>query len=308
MQIQNSQFKPVQVVVIGNVAFDVLCYPVEDVPRYRSMTFDQYEISPGGCGSNTAIGLAYLKIRTALIASIGDDLAGELAITYWQNFGVQTTYIQVHPEAKTGVSIGLVDRSGQPRFVHTSGANALLEASDCGLITRLSGVEAIHIAGYFLLPGLFTDEFPQLLSTWQQSGVLITMDVAQTPRMENPEPLWKCLPFVDVFFCNELEAELLTGKQDREKSAACLLDHQVGNVIIKLGAEGCLLVNKLESIRFQGIRTNVIDTTGAGDAFAAGFISDYLSFHDLVSACKTANQVGAKAVSRLGALAAWKST
>ncbi len=305
MSISNSHNNPVLVAVIGNVAFDVLCYPVDEVPRSRSMTFEQSEISPGGCGSNTAIGLAALDIPTTLIASIGDDIAGDLALAYWHKFGVQTSFIKVHQNKKTGVSIGLIDREGQPRFVHTTGTNALLQTRDCNLDAIAPTLKSIHIAGYFLLPGLLDDQFPIILEKWQKQGILITMDVAQTPRMADPEPLWKCLPHVDIFFCNELEAELITGKKAPREAAACLLEHQAGHVILKLGSRGCLLANQTKQEQFPGILTEVVDTTGAGDAFAAGFIASYLKTQDLTMACQSANRAGAKTVRRLGALAAW---
>jgi sugar/nucleoside kinase (ribokinase family) len=305
LQNQSPQPGLNRVLVIGNVAFDVLCYPVEDVPRFRSMTFDQYEISPGGCGSNTAIGLAALDIPTALIASIGDDLAGDLAVSTWQSYGVNTDFIKKSSQVKTGVSVGLVDRNGQPRFVHTSGANALLTTQDCERIEILTSGDVIHIAGYFLLPGLMGDDFANFLEKRHEKKILVTMDVAQTPRMDNPDPLWKCLPYVDFFFCNGLEAELLTGKQNPELSARKLLDHSAKNVIIKLGADGCLLVNQTGEWRIPGLPVPVIDTTGAGDAFAAGFISNYMKTSNMMSACQKANQIGARTVSRLGALAAW---
>ncbi len=81
-------------VVFGNVTLDVICYPVDDVPRHESLAFEQSTISPGGCASNVAIGLASLGIPTGLIASTGQDDPGDLLESYWQRTGVDTRFVK----------------------------------------------------------------------------------------------------------------------------------------------------------------------------------------------------------------------
>ena len=87
-------------------------------------------VSPGGCGSNTAIGLGALGVPTALVACMGVDVAAGLLEQYWQRWNLDCRYVRRVDTASTGVSVGLVDRQLQPRFIHTTGANRFLTA--CG--------------------------------------------------------------------------------------------------------------------------------------------------------------------------------
>ena len=115
-------------IVFGNVTLDIICYPVDDVPRRESISFDDVAVSPGGCGSNTAIGLAALGVPTGIVACTGDDDSADLLFRYWERAGVDTRFVGRTPGSPTGVSVGLIDSGLQPRFVHTSGANAGLTA------------------------------------------------------------------------------------------------------------------------------------------------------------------------------------
>ena len=80
--------------VFGNVTLDILCYPVNEVPRYESIAFEDVTVSPGGCGSNTAIGLAASGISTGIVARTGDDDAADLLFQYWKRVGVDTRFVQ----------------------------------------------------------------------------------------------------------------------------------------------------------------------------------------------------------------------
>ena len=100
-------------VVFGNVVFDIICYPGNDVPRHESIRFDQVALSPGGCGSNTAIGLSALKVPSGLVARTGDDEVAGMLFRYWERFGVDTRFVQRMPGLSTGTSVGLVDSDFQ---------------------------------------------------------------------------------------------------------------------------------------------------------------------------------------------------
>ena len=102
--------------VFGNVTLDIICYPVNDVPRHESISFDDVMVSPGGCGSNTAIGLAALGIPTGIVTCTGDDDSADLLFQYWQRAGVDSRFVQRISAKTTGTSVGLIDDDFQPRF------------------------------------------------------------------------------------------------------------------------------------------------------------------------------------------------
>src|SRR3990172_5319777 len=193
-------------VVFGNITLDVICSPVNEVPRYESLSFDQVVVSPGGCGSNVAIGLCALGQPTALVGRMGMDDASILVRSYWQRVGLETKYVQQVEGDPTGTSVRLVDQDGQPRFIHTSGANKTLTpaALDPDQLAD-EGAKSLHIAGFFVLPGVMDGSLAPVLAKAQARGLLTTLDVVRSPRMADPTPLWSCLPHLDIFLCNENE-------------------------------------------------------------------------------------------------------
>jgi ribokinase len=296
----------IDVVVFGSVALDVLCYPVEETPRYECIAFEQSSVGPGGCASNVAIGLQACSVPTALVARIGDDESGAMLTRAWQKAGLNLDYLVTLQGASTGVSVGLVDREGQPRFIHTPGASGSLVAADLPLDELLRrGARRLHVGGYLVLPGLFEPEFPALLAEAQRRGLEISLDVVNSPWLNNPEVLWPCLEFLDTFMCNQNEARRITGLTEPEKAARFLRERGVQTVIIKLGKEGVWVDGHGLVGRIASYPVEVVDTTGAGDGFAVGFIAARLEGQDLHSACLAGNLAGARQVGAIGAVAGW---
>jgi len=299
-----------QAIVFGNVTLDVICATVDDVPRHESISFERAAVTPGGCASNTAIGLAALGVPTGLVALTGDDDSADLLDRYWRRSGIDTRFVQRDRECPTAVSVGLVDSDFQPRFVHTPGANGQLSAQhlDVAAISE-AGVRHLHVAGFFVLPSLLDSCFGEKMAEIQAAGISTSLDVVFNVRMDNPDlraALWCALPQLNYLTCNAYESFRLTGEEDPIKAAAALIERGACNVIVKLGAEGCWI----EGDSFCGqvaapIVDNVIDTTGAGDAFAAGLIAATLRGADIVTACQAGVQSGAKMITQLGAIAGW---
>lgn len=296
----------IDAVVFGNVTLDVICKTVDDVPRHESLSFERVAISPGGCGSNVALGLCALGVPTALVATVGSDDASMLVRRFWERFGLDQRFVRVVEGHSTGTSIGLVDSEAQPRFIHTSGANAYLTVDDLD-IPRLAseGARSMHLAGFFVLPGILDGRLPATLSSAQKNGMLTSLDVVRSKSILDPSPLWPSLPYLDIFLCNAFEAWRLTGEKEPEEASRVLRAKGAKSVIIKLGIEGCWLEGAEFSGRFVAPRVDIVDTTGAGDAFAAGLIHALLRGLTLPEACYAANQAGARMVGALGAVGGW---
>jgi sugar/nucleoside kinase (ribokinase family) len=301
--------KKLAAVVFGNVTLDVICYPVDDVPRHESLAFEQSAISPGGCASNVAMGLSSLGIPTGLVASTGEDDAGDLLESYWQRAGVDTRFVQRVKKTSTAVSVGLIDEAYQPRFVHTPGANKLLTAESLDPQALISaGARYLHIGGYFVLVNLLDDRLADKLTLAKELGLQISLDVVYNFRMDDPNiraSLWKAMPHIDYFLCNAKEASRMLDEDNPQRAGHALKDLGAANVIIKLGAQGCLV----EGDSFCGLipapKVDVLDTTGAGDAFAAGLIAALARGAELHSASQAGNQAGARIVGKLGPIQGW---
>jgi sugar/nucleoside kinase (ribokinase family) len=300
--------KNMDAIVFGNVTLDIICYPVDDVPRHESIAFEDVTISPGGCGSNTAIGLAALGVPTGIVSCTGDDDAADLLFRYWERVGVDARFVRRTSEQPTGTSVGLVDSDFQPRFVHSSGANRGLTAEviDPQAFVAM-GAKFFHIAGFFVLPNLFEDVAAKLAEL-RSLGICTSLDVVFNVRMDDSRlrgALWEALPHLDYFIANAYEAFRLTGEENPGKAAAILGERGARSVIIKLGAEGCYALSESFTGVIPGIPVEVVDTTGAGDAFAAGFIAALSKGADIQAACEAGNRTGAKICTQLGAIAAW---
>ena len=295
---------PGSILVVGNVTLDIICKTVDDVPRYDSIAFQDAAVTPGGCGSNVALGLAQLGENPFLVACLGDDQSAEFLMDTWKEQGVDTRYINRIQGQGTGVSVGLVDSDFQPRFIHTSGANAELKALILDReIFQEQRFGFMHIAGYFVLPGLLEPGFTESLAMIRKNGVFISLDVVRSPAMKNPEFLISLLPHLNVFMCNQQEAEIISGISDPARAARAFQEWGASSVIIKLGAEGCFLAAPDKEIRIPGIQVeSVVDTTGAGDAFAAGLLSGLKKGLGLEEACQVGVQQGAKTTGFLGAV------
>ncbi len=292
------------IAVLGNVTLDIICKTVDDVPRHDSITFQEAAVTPGGCGSNTAIGLAREGETVFLIACIGDDDAADILCQTWDRTGVDIRFVQRYKNQGSGVSVGLVDSDFQPRFVHTTGANANLqpESLEPGTLRELN-VRLLHVAGYYVLPGLLDLGFEDVLNLAQECGIFTSLDVVTSPAMERPELLWPLMPFLNLFLCNLREAEILTGYGDHETASAEFHARGAAAVIIKLGSKGCWLSESGRGILIPAPQVkNVIDTTGAGDAFAAGLLAALRKGENLTAACRAGVKMGSRTVQYLGAV------
>jgi len=296
--------EPGPIAVFGNVTLDIICRTVDDVPRHDSIAFQEAAVTPGGCASNTAIQLAQMGEPVLLIACTGDDQAASFLDDTWQTQGVDTTFVRKIMGRASGVSVGLVDSDLQPRFIHTPGANSALGPDSLdpeALIDR--GVSALHVAGYFVLPGLLSAGFAEPLAYLRDGGLITSLDVVTSPAMKEPDVLWPLLPHLNIFTCNQSEAELITGFPEFDQAARSLGDRGAQTVIIKLGSKGCYLFQDGQGIHIPGMEIEgSLDTTGAGDAFAAGLLSGLRQDLDLRAACRLGNEAGARTTTYLGAV------
>ncbi|MBN1548875.1 MAG: carbohydrate kinase family protein, partial [Syntrophaceae bacterium] len=224
----------------------------------------------------------------------------------WIRAGVDIRYVTVVEKGEPAVSVGLIDGQGQPRFVHTPGVNRSLIADDLQPAELAEqGARFLHIAGFFALPGLLDGRLPQVLAGAKSLGMTLSLDVINSPRLDTPELLWSCLPHLDYFFCNLREGQRLTCQEETASVAAEIRRRGAGVTIVKLGEKGCWLASEA----WQGLvpteAREAVDTTGAGDAFAAGFIAAVLDGADDRTACVQGHRSAARIVSCRGAVAGW---
>jgi ribokinase len=276
-------------VVLGDCNPDLLLEG-DVVPRFgqAEQLLDVAEFAIGGSGAIVAAGAARLGLRVALIALVGDDALGDLQLGALRGRGVDLGGVVVSAAASTGLSVIL--SRGEDRAILTKlGAIGELRAESVDL-DLLRGARHVHVSSYFLQVGLH-DGLAALLRGAREAGGAISLDTNWDPTGEWDGGLGSLLPLVDCLLPNGEEARWIAGERSLA-AAADELASRVPTVAIKLGASGGVARSGHESAERPAPPTEVVDTTGAGDSFDAGFIAARLRGLDLARCLELAVACG----------------
>ncbi|AIR98501.1 ribokinase [Streptomyces glaucescens] len=251
-------------------------------------------VHPGGKGGNQAVAAARLGARTALLARVGDDAHGRLLLDAQRAAGVDTAGVLVGG-APTGVALITVDPSGDNSIVVSPGANGRLTPGDIRAAAGLFRASRV-VSAQLEIPLETVVEVVRGLSP----GSRFVLNPSP-PRPLPAEVLAACDPLI----VNEHEAKVLLGEGRAgvapEDWARSLLAEGPRSVVVTLGAAGALVASPAGVARVPSVRVAAVDTTGAGDAFAAALAWRLGAGEPLAEAAAYAARVGAVAVTRAGA-------
>ena len=253
----------------------------------------------GGAAANVASWLSFNKTPSYLVVRIGDDSAGQTLITELESYGVEHSS-RVIPNMNTGVVIVIVGREGERTMFPDSGANSGLGLSD---LPDLSQFSAVYLSAYSLINTQSRTGVLEMIDAIKAAGLRIILDPATVGVLieVGVSAASEWLDFIDTIILNEEESHFLTGKENPVEAAAKLLE-RVNTVVIKRGSNGALgQVRGCQLIQVEAKRTTVVNTTGAGDAFAAGFISIWANNGPLIDALESGADLAAKCVALVGA-------
>lgn len=279
----------------GNLVQDILVRPVERVAFDATSWVESIEQHLGGNGSNTSYGLAKLGAPVRLLGQVGDDDFGRRVMAKLREAGVDCTAV-VTGEAATACTVVLVKPDGSRAFLHCPGASLAAFAEP---IVFGAGYNHFHLANLYSLPRMRQHAAANVENA-HFAGLTTSMDTGWDSRGEWMTVLKPCLPHVDLLFVNHSESRWLTGHEDPRGAAKVFRELGARTVIVKLGARGCALFGDGLDETVPGFSVNVVDTTGAGDCFAAGFLTALYRGMDIVQAARFANAVGALGVQKLG--------
>lgn len=248
-------------------------------------------IKSGG-GSNTAVGLARLGVPVRQISLIGDDKFGSMLIADLNKEGVDTSKIIIRHGA-SGIAFCAVKKNGERNLYVHYGVGETLSEKDVNF-NEINNAEFLYLSGM---------NGSKIIDVYQRASALTNTKTIFDPGCLAEKGLGKLQVILKnsyVFMPNELEAEMLTGMKG-VKAAETLLKAGSKIVILKQGSEGCILAMQGAIIPVSTDKVNAVDTTGAGNAFAAGFIEAQLKGKDLLDSCKYANMISALSVKKIGA-------
>lgn len=287
------------------MTFDVVCFGALNVDRLYKVNHiasaeEESEIlefneSPGGSAANTAVGLARLGVKTGYIGKVTSGRDGEYLLEAFQHEGVNTKGIIVSKNGRCGTVIGFVDQTGQRALYLDPGVNSTLKFDEINH-EYVTDTKFLHLTSFASDDPLkaqlkLIDAFPK---------IAVTLDPGMIYARRGFNRLRPLVKKCFAVLPNEGELKLLTGKNCQE-GAKVLLDEGVKVVAVKLGDKGCYVTNGIESHFIMPNKVNVVDTTGAGDAFCAGFIYGLLNGKTLRECGVLGNFVASKVITEMGA-------
>lgn len=258
------------VLVAGDANVDLVLRG-DVVPRFgqAEQLLDSGELVLGGSASIVACGLARLGVPTQLVARVGDDAFGRFQLDALAAAGVSTTHVAVDPDVPTGLSV-ILSAPDDRAILTVPGTIPSLRASEVRAALSATGAAHLHVASYFLQPSLAA-ELPGLLEEVRAAGVTVSLDTNWDPAGRWAGVL-ELLHLVDVFLPNLSELRALGSGADVD--IARDLASRGPRVVVKAGADGGWSVDAAGAVaRAPGLPVEVVDTTGAGDSFDAGYLA-----------------------------------
>jgi sugar/nucleoside kinase (ribokinase family) len=235
---------------------------------------------------------------------VGRDDAGLYLRDRVAESGADISDIHYSADYSTGITIVVIAPDGQRNFISTLAANRLMFEPDPDVC---AGARVVSIASIMLRPFVNADSVLRVIKPASERGGIVCADVVAHKGLCSFEDFYPALPYIDYFFPNEEEAKSLTERESLDDIADFLIERGVKNVVIKTGRSGCFLKNRDIRLTVPTFDSPVIDTTGAGDNFAAGFIKSLIEGRPPADCCRYANAVASVAVASVGANTGVKS-
>ena len=283
----------------------------QEADKHRENVFraERIELHIGGDAVNESIALADLGHRPAIACGVGTDLAGNLLRSELANRGVDTSEITVMKSLTTPIAQLVVHQDGGRHSINSRATMLEGYLPDPAMPGR-KGARIVSFASLFRAPLDQADVVRGLIRAAKESGALVSVDTKlptfREIRLEELADVW---PLVDFIFPNEKEAAYHTGIPENEgnteehfrKMSEVFRGYGIKNVIIKAGADGCYINNDDGFWHLPALPVEVVDSTGAGDNFGAGFLSGILRGEEIRACAARGRARAAQCISRMGA-------
>jgi sugar/nucleoside kinase (ribokinase family) len=259
-------------VSVGVTILDIVGYPISSIPEGEGTeVINQIHLCAAGTAAAPAVIAARMGMDSTLIGAIAADDVGFLIRHKLDKEGVDTSLLELRSDLPTAVTMLPINPNGGRPNWHMPGAFLLMEISDAAR-ERIVNADHVHLGGIGLLLNLDGEKAADLLAEARANGAITTGDLI-SPGPQTPEAVKAVAPHLDYFMPSIDEALEISGETEIEVAAEFFLDQGAGGCLIKCGSDGAYLATT------DGARTqipvmanvNVIDTSGCGDAFCAGF-------------------------------------
>ncbi len=291
-----------RIACLGIMVLDMVGRDVTRLPDEGQLEFmGRVEVHNGGCAVNTGIALSRLGKQVDIAGRVGDDLFGDLLLRILRREKINTRSVKKDGASWTSSSFILVNQKGERSFLHSLGANAKLKDIDFP-VRLLQKAGMVHMAGAMLMGAFDGKPMARVMKRAKKTGALTSLDTAWDPTGRWMKVLKPVLPHLDVFMPSIEEARKLSGKRKSRDVARMLRDQGPDTIVLKLGSEGSAVLDD-DGWRTVPVVSNVrcVDTTGAGDSFAAGYLYGRSCGWDEEDCLRMGNVTGAMCVGAIGA-------
>ncbi|MFW9996335.1 MAG: carbohydrate kinase family protein [Candidatus Odinarchaeota archaeon] len=293
---EDDKKRDFDVIGLGEVVIDLLVkipsFPEPDEKLYVIST----EKQAGGVTANFCVGVARQGLRVAFIGAVGDDFDGQFLRTMLVKENVADEFLVSLEDRVTPVNIVMVTEDGDKAILQSENMRLTVPPSE--LITA----ELVQKASHLHLTAINFETALKAVKLAKDGGLTISLDLEAQVVRDYVEELPELLEYVDLLIPNKRGASEFTGIEDPTKSSLKLLEYGSKAVIMTLGSEGAILSTRTKQKYFPAYEIeNVVDTTGAGDAFNAGFITGFLLGKTLEESIKRGQATAVLKIQGMGA-------
>ncbi|MEV4234492.1 carbohydrate kinase family protein [Nocardia sp. NPDC049737] len=285
------------VIALGAHVLDILVRPVAAVPEgQQTALVEDIRITPAGTAAGTALTLAKLGASVRTAGAIGTDTSGDILLALLAKAGIDTKLVVRKQDQPTSSSVLPVRPNGERPSLHLLGANPFYTLNDIDW-AALTAADHLHLGGPELIgPAIAA----RILQHAKDNGVSTSVDLIAPGALGSLDAIAEVLPHTDYFLPNDEQVLGFTGTTDLMAGCEVLKDAGAGILAITRGADGALLVGPDNHQHIPAFAVDVVDTTGCGDAFSAGFIRAIALGRNLRAAAILGNAVAALVARGLG--------
>jgi sugar/nucleoside kinase (ribokinase family) len=259
----------VSIVCLGVHVLDVLARPVEEIPEGQGGALvEQIRITAAGSAGGTALVLGKLGCEVRSAGAIGTDAVGDMLLALLERDGVDTSGLLRRDGVQTSASVLPIRPDGSRPAFHVVGANATYGPGDVAW-DGMSGVTHLHLGGPEFMGGAAAAE---IAGAARERGIVVSADILAPGDSGITDWIAPLFEHLDYLLPNDEQATGLSGVADLERAGAWFVEHGVGCVVATCGGDGAVIVDADGSERVPAFDVDVVDTTGCGDAFSAGFL------------------------------------
>jgi len=293
-----------RVVSLGIHIVDALGRPVTEIPPGQNLALlQEIRLTVAGTAAGTSVDLAKLGADVWAIGAIGEDELGNFVVGTMQRYGIHTDGLVRKHGVQTSATLLPIRPNGERPALHVIGANAALAYDDVRL-DLVAAARYLHIGGTPLMASFDGEPMSRVFRFAKEKGLTTTYDLLAIQRPDLVRLVEASLPYVDYFMPGFEEAAMMTGMSDRRDVCRFFLERGAKHTVFKMGSRGSSIAwlenGALKEVRIPAFKAPVVDTTGCGDAYCAGFLVGLSSGWDLERSARLGAAAGGLVVQGLG--------